>query len=80
MDDLKYQCMFCGGAIQPESGVCAVILVTNWAGPQDEQVEQQFFCHADCFRRHAHPSVPLYVLDAQTTPQREAGPETGAKP
>jgi len=66
MSDIKYQCVFCGEAIEPTaSGVCSLLLTTNWTGPEEQQSAQQFFCHADCFCRHAHPSVPLYVLDAQ---------------
>jgi hypothetical protein len=60
----RYACVFCGKTIE-QSGldVCALLLVTKWSQPADQQYEQQFFCHFDCLRRLAHPSVPFYVAD-----------------
>ncbi len=60
----RYACVFCGKTIE-QSGldVCALILVTKWDQPAEQQNEQQFFCHFDCFHRRAHASVPLYVAD-----------------
>jgi hypothetical protein len=66
MKEVKYACAFCGEAIEsvgPDIG--ALILVANWNGPTDSQQEQQFFCHADCFRGHVRASVPICILDGE---------------
>lgn len=44
---LCYQCCFCHGTI--DGDITAVILVTKWNGPEDDQRSQQWFCHAACF-------------------------------
>lgn len=46
---IRYQCCFCGEAM--EENVCAIVLVLNWEKPEEEQAEQQFFCHPRCFER-----------------------------
>jgi hypothetical protein len=63
-DTLRLQCWYCGEQIAYEGfDPCAVILVTNWAGPEkDKQREQQFFAHADCFRKSGS-GEDLYVFD-----------------
>jgi hypothetical protein len=33
------------------------MVVPNWAGPEDQQSEQQFFTHAECLRTRLHPEV-----------------------
>jgi hypothetical protein len=40
---------------------CAVILVANW-GDKEREREQQFFAHAECFRKSGS-GTDLYVLD-----------------
>lgn len=44
---ISFQCCFCHAPIAGD--VHALILVTNWSGPKDEQRPQQWFCHAECF-------------------------------
>ena len=60
-------CAFCGEAVD-EAGLdpCALVVVTGWAGPEDDQLEQQFFTHAACLRTRLHPDVAVHadVLDA----------------
>lgn len=46
---LRYQCCFCGEAI--DGDITVVGLVTKWNGPVKHQREQQWFCHAECFTR-----------------------------
>jgi len=59
----QFQCFFCGRRIEPDrSGICALTVVINWDGRPEEQRQQGFFCHADCFRSTAHESVPLYLF------------------
>jgi hypothetical protein len=40
---------------------CAVILVANW-GDKEQEREQQFFAHAECFRKSGS-GTDLYILD-----------------
>jgi hypothetical protein len=57
-------CMLCGKEIVPgKYGLCAIILVTHWNEQQEQQQEQQLFCHEDCIKKAAHKTVPLYILD-----------------
>jgi hypothetical protein len=59
---LRVQCWYCGQEIDYEGpDPCAVIFVTNWAEPT-KQREQQFFAHAECFRKSGS-GTDLYVLD-----------------
>ena len=45
-------CVFCGQGIAYEGfDPCQLVLITNWTEPPDRQLEQGFFCHAECFRR-----------------------------
>jgi hypothetical protein len=49
---LRVQCLYCAEGIAYEGiDPCAVVLVMNW-GYEDER-EQQFFAHAECFRKSA---------------------------
>jgi hypothetical protein len=60
---LRVQCWYCEEEIRYEGfDPCAVILVTNWAGPDDEQREQQFFAHAECFTKSGS-GADLSILD-----------------
>ena len=67
----QYQCCFCGEAIS-ESAVdpCAIVLVGNWAGPEPEQAEQQFFCHVACFKKAMWPNVPVEIEGRVADKQR----------
>lgn len=57
-----YQCCFCGeGVIETAVDPCAIVLVGNWAGPEQEQAEQQFFCHVACFKKAMWPNVPVEI-------------------
>jgi len=64
---LRVQCWYCKEQIAYEGlDPCAVILVANW-GDTGNQREQQFFAHADCFRKSGS-STDLYVLDPDFEP------------
>ena len=64
---LRLQCWYCQTEIQYEGfDPCAVILVANWA-EEAEQREQQFFAHAECFRRSGS-GTDLYVFDEDFEP------------
>lgn len=44
-------CCFCGETVE-EVGLdpCALVVWNRWRRPEDEQMSQQFFVHADCLR------------------------------
>jgi hypothetical protein len=59
-------CVFCGDEVS-DVGIdpCAVVVVSRWRGPQEQQREQKFFTHAECLRIRLHPDVAPHaeVLD-----------------
>ena len=69
MEDLQFQCCFCGEGVSRSFAKderldpCAVVLIGNWQGPEDEQVTQQFFCHLSCFKKAMYPNVPVGIED-----------------
>jgi len=64
---LRLQCWYCGEQIAYEGfDPCAVILVASWGDKENER-EQQFFAHADCFRKSG-PGTELYILDPDFEP------------
>jgi len=59
---LRVQCWYCEKSIECRGfDPCAIILVTNWAD-EESQRKQQFFAHADCFRKSGSGS-DLYALE-----------------
>jgi hypothetical protein len=61
---LRLQCWYCREQIAYEDfDPCAVILVVNW-GDNEQEREQQFFAHAECFRKSGS-GTDLYVLDPE---------------
>jgi hypothetical protein len=67
---ISYECWYCTESIE-ETGFdpCAVIIVANWID-EENQREQQFFAHAECFRRSGSGS-DLYVFEDVFPPKRE---------
>lgn len=60
----KYQCCFCGLAIEPSPpDVGGLLFSPVIDGAQHEPIEQQLFCHVKCLQARLDPSVKLYVLD-----------------
>lgn len=56
-DALKFQCILCGQSIDRSSlDPCAIVLIANWQGPEDEQRVQQWFCHSRCFNERVSPA------------------------
>jgi hypothetical protein len=59
---LRLQCWYCGEGIEYRGfDPCAVIIVSNW-DDEEKQREQQFWAHAECFRRSGS-GTNLYVFD-----------------
>lgn len=75
MNEHKYMCCFCGESIGESTQLfhrldpCAIVLVGNWRGSRDEQIEQQFFCHLDCFRNAVDPQIPVAL--ERLTPSKQ---------
>ena len=63
MKNNRYQCCFCGNKI--EFNITALLLITNYDKEPNEQQEQQFFCHLNCFKKRIDRSTPLYLLDLE---------------
>jgi hypothetical protein len=63
----RYQCCFCKKAATTGDGhrlnPVALTLVTNCDGPRDDQREQTFFCHFECFQRIYGDEGSLYIAD-----------------
>jgi len=50
---VTHQCCFCGDNIEENAhklDPCGVVIYTNLDKADDEQLEQMFFCHYECFR------------------------------
>ena len=69
--EFELQCCFCGDAITESSDnmldPCALVVIGNWKRTAQEQVEQQYFCHLECFKRQveSHAPVDLEELAAE---------------
>jgi len=52
MVKVTHQCCFCGNNIEETHKLdpCAVAIYSNLDKEIDEQLEQMFFCHYECFR------------------------------
>ncbi|MEH7355928.1 hypothetical protein V7150_20575 [Neobacillus drentensis] len=57
---IGYQCCFCGEDIESnEADVSSLILITNW--DKEDNQDQQFFCHIECFKRRLAENVPVFL-------------------
>jgi hypothetical protein len=64
---LRLGCWYCGERVAYEGDdPCAVILVANW-GDENRERSQQFFAHAECFRKSGSGS-DLHILDPDFAP------------
>ena len=67
-EKLKYACCFCKETIsygQHAHGLdlCALVLIGNFDKSFDEQKEQQFFTHFECFRKLVDDDGIMYIAD-----------------
>ena len=65
---LDYECCICKGTVSAAGGEalldpCALIIVSNIDLPREDQKEQQFFCHFECFRRLVNNDGIMYIMD-----------------
>ncbi len=66
---MDYECCICKNTVSSEGGTalldpCALILVSNIDQPRENQKEQQFFCHFECFRRLVNNDGVMYIMDS----------------
>ncbi len=49
----KFQCWFCGEAIDDMGGVdpCGIVLTSNIDKDEDKRVSQNVYCHIRCFKK-----------------------------
>ena len=60
MDKLKScECILCGKSVKEH--ITALLLITEWEKPEDEQETQQFFCHLECFKTAMNKPNYLYI-------------------
>jgi hypothetical protein len=65
---LDCQCCICKETVDEESATsldpCGLILVSNIDLPRDDQKEQEFFCHLECFRRLVNNDGMMYIMES----------------
>ncbi|MBX3287765.1 MAG: hypothetical protein KF855_00345 [Acidobacteria bacterium] len=67
-DDLKYACCFCKDTVSAdershELDPCALLLIGHFDRSNNQQKEQQFFCHFICFRELVNDDGLLYIAE-----------------
>jgi len=60
-DYTNYRCCFCGTLIESSQGdPCAIDILINIHKPKNQQYNQVFYCHMECFREQLHDDVRLH--------------------
>jgi hypothetical protein len=55
---IVYMCCLCTQEIErTDIDPCALIVVANWAGAEDEQRSQQLWCHGKCIEQAVDGAV-----------------------
>ena len=58
-----YQCIFCGKKINREKDKVTSLLITaNWEN-EDEQEDQQVFCHLNCLKERCSNRDNIFLDD-----------------
>lgn len=65
---LDYECCICKGTVNKDDASpldpCSLFLVGNIDLPRDDQKEQEFFCHLECFRRLVNNDGIMYIMES----------------
>jgi hypothetical protein len=66
---VDYECCICKDTVSSERksstlDPCALVIVSNIDQPRENQKEQQFFCHFECFRKLVNRDGVLYIMDS----------------
>jgi hypothetical protein len=64
---IKYQCCICKKTVSSEERTshldpCSFFVISNIDEPRNNQKEQQFFCHFECFRKIVNDDGNLYIM------------------
>lgn len=56
-----YRCCFCNTFIESSKGdPCELDVLTNFTKPKNQQYNQIFYCHMQCFKKQLHAKVQEY--------------------
>lgn len=57
----EFQCIFCGKSINKDKEkVTSLLITTNWEN-EDEQEDQQVFCHLKCLKNNCYQTGNIYI-------------------
>jgi hypothetical protein len=64
-ENLRYRCCFCDQMIESTRiNPCDLNILINYDKPKDEQDNQTFWCHIECFRKSLHENIrKMLVVD-----------------
>jgi len=65
----KYECCICKGLVSSEESShyldpCTLVLVSNIDQGPEQQKEQDFYCHFECFRKLINDDNIMYIMEA----------------
>lgn len=62
MNELEYECCFCGeGISSSKTDPCSLNVMINIDKLKEQQFDQDFYCHIGCFKKKIMPMVSLYI-------------------
>lgn len=67
-DEIEYACCICKETVSksdnsPFLDPCALYLISNIDEARENQKEQQFFCHFECFRKLVNDDGIMYIAE-----------------
>lgn len=65
MSAIKVRCCFCNAGIESTKiDPCDLNILINYDKPKDQQDNQMFWCHIECFRKSLHENIrKMLVVD-----------------
>ena len=65
MKIIQYRCCFCDQMIESTKiDPCDLNILINYDKPKDQQDNQTFWCHIECFRKNLHENIrKLLIVD-----------------
>lgn len=62
-NDIGCQCCLCGERIRTTPiNPCNLNILTNVDKPKENQFDQIFYCHAECFKLALHDDIKNYLV------------------
>ena len=67
INDIGFECCFCRNSITPDNiNPCDLNILSNIDKDLEEQCDQTFYCHLNCFRSTLHKRIaPLLIIDSK---------------